>query len=334
MSDLIEFRRNPFMYGVGVPIVNYQFYISMFSCTLSNFRRIYTLFPQETVSMFKARPLAALAILRLAAIAGITPLVMLATPASAQLIDPSNIHVGPGAGVMCDTGCAGEPNPVGSGSTFDLYQTSGGKSLADPTLLILAVPNDPTGSSHGMQLNSGSVTGVQYYGSYIPFGQSGSPGTPTNANVMFQFGSTKDGVNVPNGFAGDLTSGNDVYDFLGIGKSVTNSDSFANFTCTGGNPCTNVPSVDLTAMNFGIYVFQLDTGLGSQELINIDAMLPVGTYILGYGLDNMGQPDSTPFTEAGVTGGDVPPNVPEPGSLALLGGALAAMGFMRRGRRV
>jgi len=85
-------------------------------------------------------------------------------------------------------------------------------------------------------------------------------------------------------------------------------------------------------MNFGIYVFQLDTGLGSQELINIEVTLPVGTYILGYGLDDKGQPDSSPFTEAGVTGRS-PPDVPEPCSLALLGGALETLGFVRRRRR-
>jgi hypothetical protein len=255
--------------------------------------------------------------------------------AQADVIDPSNIHVGPGANVACDTGCMGEPNPVGSGSTFDLYQTSGGKSLVDPTLLILAVPNDPMGSGHGMQLTSGSVTGVQYYGSYIPFGQPGSPSTPTNANVMFQFGSTADGVTKSSsGFAGDLTSGNNVYDFLGIGQSVTNSDSFGNFTCTAGNPCTNVPSVDLTATNFGIYVFQLNTGLGVQDLINIDATLPIGTYILGYGLDSNGNPDSTPFTEAGVTSDvTITQDAPEPSSLVLLSGALAGFGLFRRRKR-
>jgi hypothetical protein len=36
-------------------------------------------------------------------------LATLAVPASAQ-VDPLNIHVGPGAGVACDTGCAGLPN--------------------------------------------------------------------------------------------------------------------------------------------------------------------------------------------------------------------------------
>jgi hypothetical protein len=65
-----------------------------------------------------------------------------AAPTSAQILDPSTLHVGPGTGTACATGCAGDPNAIGSGGTFDIYQTSnGGVTTTSPILLIFAVPD-------------------------------------------------------------------------------------------------------------------------------------------------------------------------------------------------
>src|SRR5437879_12920183 len=41
--------------------------------------------------------------------------------------DPANLHVGPGAGTACATGCAGDPNTI-SPTAFDIYYNSQGRS--------------------------------------------------------------------------------------------------------------------------------------------------------------------------------------------------------------
>jgi hypothetical protein len=58
----------------------------------------------------------------------------------AQGVDPSTLHIGPGVGTDCATGCAGEPNQIATG-TVDIYQTSEGAPPVGSLLLILAVPN-------------------------------------------------------------------------------------------------------------------------------------------------------------------------------------------------
>src|SRR5258706_6519950 len=54
----------------------------------------------------------------------------------------SSLHIGPGAGTTCATGCAGDPNLLSGALNVDIYQTSGGApTLAQPVLLILGLPS-------------------------------------------------------------------------------------------------------------------------------------------------------------------------------------------------
>ena len=67
----------------------------------------------------------------------------LGTPAKADEIiylDPATLHIGTGSGTPCATGCGGDPNVIGS--TFSMFQNSGGApTLGTPLLLIVAIPN-------------------------------------------------------------------------------------------------------------------------------------------------------------------------------------------------
>jgi PEP-CTERM motif len=67
----------------------------------------------------------------------------------------STLHVGTGIGTTCQSGCAGEPNLIGTG--FDVAQVSeaSNKSIAD-LMLVLAVPNDST----AMTITVDGVTGT------------------------------------------------------------------------------------------------------------------------------------------------------------------------------
>jgi hypothetical protein len=87
----------------------------------------------------------------LSIVVGAAALTLVFAPVSAQIIDPSTLHVGTGQGTSCAQGCAGDPNLLGGASTFDLYQTSGGGGslLNQPVLLILAQPHGTTAGSVG-----------------------------------------------------------------------------------------------------------------------------------------------------------------------------------------
>src|SRR5437016_8200724 len=67
-------------------------------------------------------------------------MLILAATACAQLVDPSVLHIGPGAGTSCAKGCAGDPNQVGT-TKFDVFNNDSAKSLVTPLLVILGIPN-------------------------------------------------------------------------------------------------------------------------------------------------------------------------------------------------
>ncbi len=263
------------------------------------------------------------------------------------ITDPATLHIGPGGTTGCATGgCpifGKEVNGIPDG-TLDIYQNSGGApSLLSPILLIFAVPNDSTGTA----LTASSVGALATL-------EDGSGTFLGNEAVSFgvlpvadQFGATGTGLTGGTaGFQGFMTSG-DVYTMLGIGASVTNSESVVNFQAADvavGGFATN-PS------DYGLYVFSIATAnFSAKDFLQLTVSgIPQGTFAMGYGQDAVAtctkinkhtgacqnfsgySPYDTPFTEVGITGptGHKPP-VPEPESLLIIGSGLLTLGTLLR----
>src|SRR5262245_1178426 len=83
--------------------------------------------------------------------------------ADSGLTDPATLHIGPGAGTACATGCGGDPNLVGSGNNIDIYQQAGGATdtVNSPILLILGVANNTTNL-----FATDPITGVSFINPY------------------------------------------------------------------------------------------------------------------------------------------------------------------------
>ena len=196
----------------------------------------------------------------------------------------STLHVGPGAGTKCATGCAGDPNLLAGATRVDIYQTSNGATtLSQPVLLIFGVPSD---FANLFPLKP--VKGVRAINPY-------PGGTQSVGTVNFAAGGTyglKDPVS--DGFFGTMMPGQEVYSFLNLG-GANNSNSFTNWAAA------DAEYVDINPTSFDIHVYAINADLGPEGLINLllGTRVPKGTFIVAYSQVN-GQAYSVPFTEAGL----------------------------------
>ena len=205
-------------------------------------------------------------------------------PALSTASGQSSLHIGPGAGTTCATGCAGDPNLLSGALNVDIYQTAGGApTLAQPVLLILGVP-----SQYDHFMPAMPITGVFSINPY-------PAGTTVAGTAAFAAGGTYGLINpVSDGFFGTMHAGQEVYTFLGL-AGANKSNSFTNWSAE------DLEYTGFKVTGFDIHVYAIDADLGPQGLINISLVqhVPKGSYIVAYGAAN-GQFYSVPFTEAGL----------------------------------
>jgi MYXO-CTERM domain-containing protein len=232
-------------------------------------------------------------------------------------VDPANLHIGPGAGTTCATGCAGDPNTIGSGG-FDIYynsQGNGNLAIGNPFYVIVATP------VYAGSNNSPTVGGTANLISPYPGGSATS----------IAIGGANTGTEMTSANSGTVHS---VYDAVGITLNTNNSFSFGNMvgcdTGVGGCPNSSLlgsgaPLFGTTITGFDVTYFSIGTtSFNPGDLLDFTGTLPIGYYVSAVGVNGT-EAWAVPFTESGLV---TTTTTPEPGSLPLLGLGLLGLGLL------
>jgi hypothetical protein len=242
--------------------------------------------------------------------------------ASIVIDDPATLHVC-GTATTCTSGVGGETNLIGG--TFSIIQESSGKNLLGPMGLFFAIP--VYSGKPAPTFNVGMVTDAHIEGSTTPLTIEDDQKTA----AWF--------TNLPNHTTNPLDSegfwaiggSHDLYQFLGIGGSITGSLNPDALKQDYTN--NNISTTGL--LGWDVFDISVLSELSKGGAMDFKDTLPFGTFIAPFAKENQSGNhfDSTQNTNVGlVTTKDATP-VPLPGALPLMAGGLAGIGAFSRWRK-